>query len=432
MAEGGDGGARPETEVPGITRRTFIKTAAVVGGAAIGLGVGLGGRALDRMAERYRGENLTGSKMYEIDGNKVEVHWVESKPQSKKDQEVDPKKAVVAFAPWSWGAEMPIIKAGGQKIADGFGENTFTISTRTDKIGDDALLVEAKGATEFLKDPQVHQVAISEVNIIGHSEGAITATDLTTVLEENNSQIKVNGLALFEPVGMYSRSVLELGGRFFYNMVRAQKKEFEMAKKLPPKGGTLQFLLSLWQDFRAFGWRYLVAAVEEGKTMARPNPNLQRVKASVLVIASDRDNVSNHREYIPQTEVNQRLKKPMSDDQLKAWVEQKDSQVKDKWDRLPAEAQAKFSSKEEFINKYMKAYRKQEEMIRTGRARNQIFRESIVPQAEKAIIIVGTKPAAHHTGLTDTRFEEAISVARKFPHFSSPVKAAAQIDLARK
>ena len=91
---------------------------------------------------------------------------------------------------------------------------------------------------------------------------------------------------------------------------------------------------------------------------------------------------------------------------------------------MPPEVQAKFGSKEKFIEHYMYAYRKQEELVRWSRARNKYLKENIVPMAENAIFLLATKPAASHTGIPDTRFEQAIEIARKiFPHWQKQAAA---------
>lgn len=411
MPEGGGPGPEVNTgsvnESPKITRKTFLKGGAVVVGVAAALGVGeLVKRGLDRKVERYRIESGWQGQTVEVDGAKVELSWVEAKPKGKEN--IDLTKAVINLPPWSWAAETPIIRGGGQKIADGMGENTFTISTRTDKIHPDALFTEAQGIAKFILDR-----GIQEVTIFSHSEGGVKAVNLAAILEANYPQVKVNMVVLLNPMGMDARSVLSLGKSFFSDIFKVGPAEFERAKKLPPEGGAVQFLLSLWQDMRFFGMRYPEALMEEAKAMARPNPRLSQIKAPVLLLTGEQDFVSDFRRYFPQEEVEKRLKATLSDEQLRGWIGSKS-----KWEHLPTEEQQKFGSKEKFVAHYMQAYRKQEEMVRWGRAHNQYMGEKIVPGAENSIFLLATKPAASHTGLPDTRFERVLKIARKiFPRF---------------
>lgn len=403
-----EGGASSGPEIPSgpkISRRTFLKGAAVAGAVGVAIGVA-GGKIADAMVDRRRIESGWQSQIVEVNGAKVELSWVESKPKGKEN--VDPTRAVINISPWSWAAEMPIIRNGGQKIADRFGENTYTISTRTDKIHPEALFTESQGIAQFITERNFR-----EVTIFGHSEGGIKAVDLAAILQANNPQVKINGVVLLDPMGMYSRDIADLAGSFFNDTRKVGPEEFKRAQKLPPEGMVLQFLLSLWQDLRFFGLQYPKAVQEELKAMARPNPRLSQIKAPVLLLTGERDYISDFRRYFSKDEVEKRLKSVLSDEQLRSWIDSES-----KWEKLPQEERDKFGSKEEFVKHYMQAYRKHEELVRMSKARNQYLRENILPQAENASFILATKPAASHGGLPDTRFESVIRVAKRiFPRF---------------
>ena len=357
---------------------------------------------------------------FEVDGSKVELTFTEAKPKNKEN--IDPKKVVISIAPWAWGAEMPIISGGGQKIADGFGENAYTISTRTDQIGPDALLTEVKGIAEFIKANQFR-----EVTIVGHSEGGIKAVELATVLEQISPQININGVLLLDPMGMNQDSILSLGKNFTLDIFKFTPAEFKRANKLPPEGGTLQFLLSLWQDMKAYGLRYPKALYHETKAMATANSELGQIKSPLIIMTGERDFVSDYRKYLPTDKVEAQAKPALPDDKLREWII--NSQ---KWEHLPIEEQTKFASQEEFITRYIKMYRTQEEMVRLGKARNEILKEKITPAAENTAILIASRIGTSHTGLPDNRFESVIKIASKtFPRWQRQ-KAAAQIDLARK
>lgn len=398
-----EGGASPGPE---INRRTFFKLGGAAAGAAAVLGAGeLARRAADARISNDRRESGMQREMLEVDGARVELSVVESRPQEKQ---ADPTKAVIHLAPWSWAAETPIIRGSGQKIADGMGENTYTISTRTDKIDPDALFIESQGIANFISDR-----GWQEVTILGHSEGGIKAVNLASILETQSPQVWINGVVLLDPMGMDQRRVVDLAKSFAGDIVAVNPKEFKKAGKLSPEGGAVQFLLSLWQDMKFFGWQYPQAVSEELKAMARPNPRLRQITSPVLLLTGEQDFISDFRRYFPEEEVTKRLQAPLADEDLRSWIE-----TKSKWEHLPRQEQSKFSSKEDFVAHYMQAYRKQEEMVRYAKARNQYLKEVIMPVVTKGLFILATKPASSHGGLVDTRFEKVISLAKKiFPHW---------------
>lgn len=396
-----EGGASPGPE---ISRRTLFKLGAVGAGAVVAVGAAeLSKRAINAVEQGYRAESGMQRNIVEVDGAKVELSVVESRP---KEKEADPTKAVIHLAPWSWAAETPIIREGGQKIADGMGENTYTISTRTDKIGPDALFIEAQGIAQFILDR-----GFQEVTIFSHSEGGIKAVNLASILETNSPQVRINGVVLLDPMGMDQKSVVDLARSFIGDIVAVNPKEFKKAGQLPPEGGAVQFALSLWQDMKFFGGPWAIG--EELKAMARLNPRLKTIKAPVLLMTGEQDFISDFRRYFPAEEIEKRLKAPISDEQLRSWIE-----TKSKWEHLPRQEQSKFRSKEEFAAHYMQAYRKQEEMARYAKARNQYLKEVIIPAINKGLFILATNPASSHGGLVDTRFEKVVSLVKKiFPHW---------------
>lgn len=244
---------------------------------------------------------------------------------------------------------------------------------------------------------------IQELTIVGHSEGGIKAANLAAILEQNNPQIKINGVVLIGSMGMDKRNLFSLGKSFFIDEPRITKEELRKIG-VPPAEGGIQLLTGLWHDIKSFGLRYPKEFLQEAKAMASVNPRLKEIKAPVLVLASERDFVSDYRRFIPEEEVNKRLGEIMSDNQLRAWVIEKN-----KWEHLPPVEQNKFGSKDEFINHYMSAYRKQEEKVRLSNARNQALKENTLPQAEKTGFTIVTR-AGSHTGPLNVREEQIASV----------------------
>lgn len=360
------------------------------------------GIKLDRAINR-------GREVYKLGNTNVSLNWLETSPQLRQGEILDKSKAAIFLPGWAWDPETPIITGIANNLADGTLQNTYAVSTRVDRFNRDALLTEARGVAEYVKG--LKEAGVKEVTIIGHSEGGIKAMNLAALLEQIAPEIKLNGLVLIGSVGLSKRNFLELGYRFFIQAPKIIEQEAEKVGVPLPEGGAKQFWTGLWRDMQNFNLKYPVEVIRESIAMASLNPRLKQVKSPVLVLASERDFVSDYRRYIPQEEVDQRLLERMSDDQLKAWVIEKQ-----KWEHLPPEEQAKFNSKEEFIKSYMDLYRKQEERVRLRKAQQQALKEKTLPESENVKFVVATK-AGSHTGPLDARGDQVSRVISQiFPH----------------
>lgn len=347
-------------------------------------------------------ENGTAKQLvetYRVGDANVRIGWVETSP--KNPEGLNSNKAVIFFGAWNWDPDLPIMTSISQKIADGFGQTVFDIDSKTNKIGADTNKIEAEGAAQFIA---AHD--FSEITIVGHSEGGIKAVNLAVILERNNPAVKIDGVVLMDSMGIYSRDVQDLSIKFIMDPIKVAPKEYKDTGVTPPEGGAKQLLTGIYRDMRYFGLRYPKELTRQLRNMATLNPNLQQIKAPVLVMTAERDFVSDYRGYLPEEEINKRVE-GSSDEQLNSWLEKQF-----KWEDLPKERQAKYGNEASFHLKLVKSYRKHEEMFKRGKARGQYLKENTLPGAENIAMIVISK-GAHHSGLTDIRTSQAAKVASR-------------------
>lgn len=313
---------------------------------------------------------------YAVEGSKVQLWWTETSPKESKN--LDPQKAIVFLPAWNWLPNVGIVKDISQKVANHSGQTVYTISSKTDRLGPDVSLIEAKGMAQFIKDHN-----LSEVIIIGHSEGGLKAADLVATLEQNSPQTTVDGLVLMDSMGLYEQEAGTLRKNFINDPMKIASKEFEDTGVTPPsmKESAIQFLYGIWQDIKFFKIKYPKKLMEEIAVMARLNPRLREIKAPVLIVTGDRDYVSDHHKYVSPEEIDKRV--DHASDQST-----------------------------------------QGQMFERGRARREYLQENMFPNAENVAMIVLSK-GAHHAGAVDIRINQVAHVVSKiFERMRRPANAA--------
>lgn len=301
---------------------------------------------------------------YSIEGSRVQLRWTET--TSKEAENSDPKRAIVWISAWNWLPEVRIIKNVSQKVADFSRQKVFTLSSKTDQLGLDASLTEAKVIAQFIKDHN-----LSEVIIVGHSEGGMKAIDLAAVLEQSNPKVKIDGLVLMDSMGLYDQNPKDLKRNFVNDLMKVAAGEFKSTGVRPPNpvSSFMQFAHGFLEDIKFFKLKYPQKLGEEIKAMAKVNPRLKNIKAPVLIVTGERDYISDYRGYLPQKEIDKRL-------------------------------DGKSDSS------------KQGQMFERGRARREYLKENMFPNAENVAMIVLSK-GAHHAGVTDIRINQAVYVISK-------------------
>ena len=139
--------------------------------------------------------------------------------------------------------------------------------------------------------------------------------------------------------------------------------------------------------------------------MIRKDPIFSQLgSVPIWVIAGGKDRVSNYKRYLPEKEVQQRVQPVKPEDELKDWIINSN-----KWEHLPPEEQAKFASKDEFIEGYIRNYRKQEELFRLAKARSKLAKEKYLSPKAPAKVSV-TKRQADHGGIPAVRGEQTSNI----------------------
>lgn len=321
-----------------------------------------------------------GSVEIPVGPNKVRVAWAEFKPENEEN--IDPTKAVVFLPGWPWQAKDKTTWDLPRWLANEFGQRSYSIDTQTATIDQNTLNLEAEGVRQFILSQ-----GVKELTIFGHSEGAIRAANLTSLLEQNNPEVGINGVVLANPMGFYPQSFKELAKNFVFVEI-GQVEPKQINPRIPHMSqikALMELLGSLWQDVKA-AWlvKYPWMFAQQMGEMRRIDQALAQIKAPVLVLTTDKDFVSNYRRYLPEEEIEKRTDKPMSDDEK---------------------------------------YRSLERKVNVARAREQYAKEKILPQAGIVKVLIASRFGSH-IGLPVERYQQVSHVvSRIFDRMKRPSKS---------
>lgn len=327
------------------------------------------GEGAKEAATHILGNPSLGSEVFITEGSKVKVSWAKFTPEGKEIH--DPKKVVIFLPGWSFQAKSPVTQDLPKYLSNEFGLATYDIDTVASKISPNALGLEAKAIRDFITQKLV---GINEVTIFGHSEGGIKAANLAAILEQENPQIKINGVVLASSMGFYRQSFPELAKNFVIINPKVESQNQNPAvSHMPMSQVIFELAKSLLEDIRATKLKYPAMLVAQMKQLVSVDQAIMRIKSPVLILAADLDFVSNHREYLPKEEIENRLAEPMP--------------AKDKT---------------------------REVMVRNSAAREQYLREQVMPQAKQVKFFLATRYSGHGAIPVERAKQTAYIVSRIF------------------
>lgn len=352
---------------------------------------------------------VLGSMEIPVGPDKVGVSWAEFKPPLKTDQEreaFDPTKAVIFLPGWPWKAAATTTWDQPRALSEEFGIAAYEIDTEVDRITPDSLNIEAEAIRLFLEKQQ-----LEEVTIFGHSEGGIRAANLAVLLEQKNPDIKINGVVLANSMGVYPQSFLkELAPNFISEVLKVESKE-----QNPKMSHTFSKWLQVMVEFAKSAPKNPKRFAQEMINMMKVNERLKQIKTPVVWMSTEKDFVANHRKYMPDAEVQQRMVEPQSIEELRRYAE-------GRFDSLSDKVKSRYGNKESYVgqfmqkyesDEYMKKFRTREEIARRGPARKQHISEQVLPNSNAVEVVVATNYGSH-VGLPVERPNQTAYVLSRF------------------
>ncbi len=245
---------------------------------------------------------------YEIDGVGVEVGINEYLPKdTETSEETDPQKAVIFFPGWPVKGKAKSYRELNQSFADHSSAKTLVIDTKVEKVVPNSLLLEAKAVQKFTEDSGFKKITVG-----GYSEGGAKAINLAALLRDGPG-IKVEGLILLSPVGVYEQSGAELAKRFIRDSLidtpaTAVKEIFKRPRswRNALKAGStgMDVVMAMLGEMQETGnpLLYLTKVKSELRDMVALNPRLEDINVPVVLIQGVKEIASDPRRVISTEE----------------------------------------------------------------------------------------------------------------------------------
>ncbi|MFA5023931.1 MAG: alpha/beta hydrolase [Patescibacteria group bacterium] len=152
----------------------------------------------------------TESKEYDLEsGITVTVNYREINPKDKDKENIDHNGAVILLPGWEAETKDKTTIALSQQFSNSSQELTYIITADSKKNAaqsteNDMLYEEATAISKFIKE-----TGSKEIKLVGYSIGGDRAINIAQILQ-TDPEIKIQGLILLAPLGLYEQSPKEL------------------------------------------------------------------------------------------------------------------------------------------------------------------------------------------------------------------------------
>ncbi len=233
-------------------------------------------------------------------GDKVSLQWQESLPEKLKGSDSE----AIIFLPGVAldGRSKPVVESA-QKFADVSGLNSFSISTRLDNPDtENSQAAQAEAIQQFIASK-----GLTEITVVGNSQGANKSIDLIHELKIQNPDIKIRALIVTSPGGLIDQDGDELSKNFFKDALLNTPKQIAKNKgtvnKIKKMGNSavlgLNVGFGIAKELATAPTEFGRRAKRESKEAATPNIHTEDVDVPVIVVMGSEDMAFPSGEMIP-------------------------------------------------------------------------------------------------------------------------------------
>lgn len=225
-------------------------------------------------------------------------------------------KAVIFLPGWSMTADSKSTELMGKSLSKESRADTYALTTRLEQRGgnepEDPLYEEAQALAKFIKEK-----ALKDVTIVGHSQGGDRAVNLATLLQDF-PDMKLDGLILINPVGMYEQGAVELATKFAGNSaytIASVDKEINRAGLSPEAREKAQDAIApalqagndvmrgITKEVLNSKLEYPSRFKSEVTEMAEQNSHTRELTVPIVIVTGMQDSVSDALRIAPELQV---------------------------------------------------------------------------------------------------------------------------------
>lgn len=237
-----------------------------------------------------------------VNGINIDVNYQTINPSSEN---VNLEESIILLPGWSLNAHSESAMIIAKAFAEISKQKVIVIDTKPSKIIKDTLYYEAKAIANLIE-----KSGVKELILAGYSEGGIKAVNLATILQKNNN-IKIDGLALMEPMGLYTqKSKIHVVGSFIKDTFL--DTPFSIAKRviLRKDASTIKNAMTAGSDVFSgmvdeigrYQTDYPQKLTSQLDEMFYKSARLKDVEVPIVLIQGLNDPVSNPKKLIPDFE----------------------------------------------------------------------------------------------------------------------------------
>jgi len=190
-----------------------------------------------------------------------------------------------------------VLKAA-QDFANASNAETYSITTSINNAKTkNSQIPQAEAIHQFLTER-----GLTEVTIVGNSQGVNKALYVTGGLEKNNPEIKINGLILTNPGGLYNQDAGELTKNFILDGTIRTKPSLDLAL-----GIGKDVVVNIAKEFAHSPLDFKEKAMREAEEAGTLNDVAKDIKTKILMVVGKNDTAFPSSKFIPDDAHDQSL-----------------------------------------------------------------------------------------------------------------------------
>lgn len=240
--------------------------------------------------ERIPIQRRIGREAHKIGEADFTVSWTTFNPEVSPQTEQNSKKAIIFIPGWSIGEQTETVKPICELLAKESKQQTLAVKSRIEKPVRGLLPGNAEAIRLFIQGQ-----GLTEVTLVGQSEGGAIAIALAARLRKKNPDLRVHGLVLLDPTSVYNQEDTELLSIYLKDIITTTSAALRNRGKLAEN---LTYAASggkgIIKEFMSSGGflGFINRAGHDVREMAKASPYLSEVKIPVVIAQGASDIIS--------------------------------------------------------------------------------------------------------------------------------------------